>query len=322
MVDGLDSDGDGDVSSAEALVREAEIAAYVGAHYRLIVGANESLDGGRALAVVRSSVRWLEPDERVALGPLESAVEVELLVRDVAPIEDLVLEVTLFHDTSPDHIDLARVRWGDGGEDGFGVMAETPRVRAGRSDRGAFAAFLRLGVRHILSGWDHLAFVALLVLGAAGSWRRVLGWLTAFTVAHSVTLGLMATGVVSLGGSGGLVEMLIALSVAYVGVANVVGWRDGAPPRGRWWEVAAFGGLHGFGFAGFLSRSLVGEGAKGFALFGFNVGVELGQVAVVVLLFALLGWWSPAATRRLRVGGSLGIAAMGLWWFGERAGLL
>jgi hypothetical protein len=153
--------------------------------------------------------------------------------------------------------------------------------------------------------------------------RSLLGVVTAFTLAHSVTLALAALKVVDVSGYISLVEAVIALSIAWVAADNVV---HPHLRRSRWIEAFIFGLIHGLGFAGFLRQSLVHEQAKGMALFAFNVGVELGQVAVVIAVVAVL----RALPRRsdeddpflapppLRRWGSMAIAALGLYWFFER----
>jgi len=178
--------------------------------------------------------------------------------------------------------------------------------------------YVRLGVDHILGGWDHLLFLAALVL-ATRSVRALLATVTAFTVAHSITLGLAATGHLPAGGR--WVEAVIAASIAWVGLHNVVG----RTPRSTWKEAGGFGLIHGLGFAGFLTGVLARSGradAPLGALFGFNLGVELGQVAVALALAAVLALLERALPkvppRRLVVVGSLGVAAMGCFWTVER----
>ncbi|HJO26903.1 MAG TPA: HupE/UreJ family protein [Planctomycetota bacterium] len=152
-----------------------------------------------------------------------------------------------------------------------------------------FSAFLRLGIEHILSGWDHLAFLLALLLSAR-SLRSVLWLVTAFSAAHSLTLALAALGHISL--PSGLVECAIALSIALVAAENL--WLGTG--RSLWPEAFTFGLLHGLGFAGFLGDTLsaLGAGPQGEGrsllppLIGFNLGVEAGQLAVALALVPLL----------------------------------
>ena len=181
---------------------------------------------------------------------------------------------------------------------------------------------MTLGWRHILSGWDHLAFLAALLL-ATRSARGLLGVITAFTVALSVTLALSTLGYVHLGPRADLVEAAIALSVAYVAAETLLFPRT---VRSRWPEAFLFGLVHGLGFAGFVQESLVREEARALALVAFNVGVELGQVAVVLALLLLLRAVPDArraereflAPEGLRRGGSAVIVVLGLAWFFAR----
>jgi hydrogenase/urease accessory protein HupE len=186
------------------------------------------------------------------------------------------------------------------------------------SARGTFAVvrrFVAEGIHHILIGPDHILFlVGLLLLG--GSIRRLAVVVSAFTVAHSVTLSLAALQLVSPPAS--LVEPLIALSIVYVGVDNLVvkGGRDV-----RVWIAFAFGFVHGFGFAGVLREMDLPARALGWSLFSFNLGVEIGQlfvVAVVASALAALRHRSEAAGRRLAVAGSLGVVIAGTFWFVQR----
>ena len=148
------------------------------------------------------------------------------------------------------------------------------------------ATYLQLGVEHILGGVDHLLFVFGLLLLVSG-WKRVVGTITAFTVAHSVTLAAATLGWVHVPQAP--VEAVIALSIVFV-AAEVVNAREGRPGLAqRWpWVVAfTFGLLHGLGFAGALREVGLPSRAIPLALLFFNVGVELGQLAFVLAVLAL-----------------------------------
>ena len=175
--------------------------------------------------------------------------------------------------------------------------------------------FVPAGVHHILIGPDHLLFlVGLLLLG--GSVRRLLLVITGFTVAHSITLALAVLDVVT--PPGRLVEPIIALSIVYVGVDNLM-VRDGRDVRV--WIALVFGLIHGFGFARVLQEMGLPSGALGWSLFSFNLGVEIGQVTVaVVVASALMALRarSDVAGRRLAFAGSVVVMAAGTFWFVER----
>lgn len=175
--------------------------------------------------------------------------------------------------------------------------------------------FVPAGVHHILIGPDHLLFlVGLLLLG--GSTRRLLLVVTAFTVAHSITLSLAALNIVA--PPAGMVEPAIALSIVYVGADNLM-VRGGRDVRG--WIAFAFGFIHGFGFANVLREMDLPGRALGWSLFSFNVGVEIGQLFVVVAVasaLALLRRRSEAAGQRLVFAGSMVVIAAGTFWFIQR----
>jgi hypothetical protein len=176
--------------------------------------------------------------------------------------------------------------------------------------------FLALGVAHILPfGLDHVLFVAGLAL-LSPRLRPLLAQVTAFTLAHTLTLALSSYGVVSLPSH--LVEPLIALSIVYVGVENAVS------PRlrpSRIVLVFAFGLLHGLGFAGVLAEMGLPDHHRLLALLAFNVGVELGQLAVIALVFGALALWALRGGNRRKLVRpvSLAIAAIGLFWTVRRA---
>ena len=175
--------------------------------------------------------------------------------------------------------------------------------------------FVPQGARHILIGPDHLLFlVGLLLLG--GEVRRLLLVVTAFTVAHSVTLALAVLGFVSPPGS--VVEPIIALSIVYVGADNLL-VRTGRDMRV--WIALVFGLIHGFGFASVLREMGLPSGALGWSLFSFNLGVEIGQIAIaVVVASALIALRrrSDAAGRWVAVVGSIVVIAVGTFWFVQR----
>lgn len=181
--------------------------------------------------------------------------------------------------------------------------------------------FLHEGLRHIFLGPDHVLFLlSLLLLG--GAWQQLLKIVTAFTIAHSVTLSLAATGVFSLPPR--LVEPVIALSIIAVAATNLRARKvnEASPRRDlRPWLALGFGLIHGFGFAGALAEVGLPRESLGWALGAFNVGVEVGQ-AILVLLFApVLGAivkWRPRLQLRVVQYGSAGVAVVGAFWFAQR----
>jgi hydrogenase/urease accessory protein HupE len=159
--------------------------------------------------------------------------------------------------------------------------------------------YLVLGVEHILGGIDHLLFVLALLILVKGT-RRLIATVTAFTVAHSITLAGATLGFIHVPGR--LVEAMIALSIVFVATEIIHGrqGRAGLTERYPWIVAFTFGLLHGFGFASALNEVGLPQSAIPIALLFFNIGVEIGQVlfiASVVVVIALAG----RATRRLRL---------------------
>jgi hydrogenase/urease accessory protein HupE len=185
---------------------------------------------------------------------------------------------------------------------------------------GAFAVmgtFIPSGVHHIVIGPDHIAFlIGLLLLG--GSLRRLALIVTAFTAGHSVTLSLAALDIVT--PPAWLVEPAIALSIVVVGVDNLL-QRKGEGRDLRAFLALFFGLVHGFGFASVLREFGLPQEALGWSLFSFNVGVELGQLAIVLVAASLLALvrrrW-PRVDNVIVVGGSAAVIAAGTWWFVQR----
>jgi hydrogenase/urease accessory protein HupE len=194
-----------------------------------------------------------------------------------------------------------------------------PQLEYFVGDRQGVAAVIRkfvpAGIHHILIGPDHLLFlVGLLLLG--GSIRRLLLVVSAFTAAHSVTLSLAALNVVT--PPTRLIEPAIALSIVYVGIDNLM---VGRGRDVRAWIAFAFGFIHGFGFANVLREMNLPSRALGWSLFSFNVGVEIGQLLVVIVVAsALMALRSrnEAAGQRLAFAGSLAVIVLGAFWFIQR----
>ena len=175
--------------------------------------------------------------------------------------------------------------------------------------------FVPSGVHHILIGPDHILFlVGLLLLG--GSWGALIRIVTAFTIGHSITLSLAALNILSPPPT--LIEPAIALSIVFVGADNLVRG-DGRDLRA--WVALVFGLVHGFGFANVLREFGLPAEALGWSLFSFNVGVEIGQLAVVLLVASALAavrQRSDVMGYRIAVAGSIIVIAAGTYWFVER----
>lgn len=176
--------------------------------------------------------------------------------------------------------------------------------------------FVAAGIEHIAIGPDHILFlIGLLLLG--GSVTQLLKIVTAFTIAHSITLTLAALGLVS--PSSRIIEPAIALSIVYVGIDNLL-VRPGSRDT-RVWIALTFGLIHGFGFASVLREMDLPRRALGWSLFSFNLGVEIGQVCIVILVASVLAWIAARSAlirTRIAYAGSVVVAAAGVVWFVQR----
>lgn len=178
------------------------------------------------------------------------------------------------------------------------------------------SSYISIGFEHIVpKGLDHIFFILGLFL-LSTHWRPLLWQVTMFTVAHTITLGLAMNNVVELPAN--IVEPLIALSIAYVGIENVLSRRL---HNSRLLLVFIFGLLHGLGFAGVLIDFGMPDDDFATALISFNIGVELGQLAVISMAFVLLRLWfkdQDLYRKIIVIPGSVGISIIGIYWFLER----
>jgi hydrogenase/urease accessory protein HupE len=180
----------------------------------------------------------------------------------------------------------------------------------------SFTNFLSLGVKHILTGYDHLLFLLGLLLVARG-FLSSLGIITSFTIAHSITLAVATLYLVQIPSR--IVEPLIAASIVFVGIENLL---RGDIPKARRLVPFGFGLIHGFGFASALREAGIGSGTGGIILplFSFNLGVEFGQIVVAALALPIiwklrenpmfLARWAPAC--------SAAVVLLGSFWFVQR----
>ncbi len=184
----------------------------------------------------------------------------------------------------------------------------------------AFAAFFLAGMEHIVTGYDHLCFLIATVLWASRLWP-VVKIVTAFTLSHSITLTLAALGWVTLPGA--WVEIAVAATIIFVAVENFFSRNV----ETRWKQTFLFGFIHGFAFAGGLIEIGLPQTSLVPALIGFNSGVEIGQISVILALAPVLKWtdrFTPDGTRSAKLVYALSalIALMGVYWLLERLGLV
>jgi len=316
---GLDADGDGEITWGELRARHAAIDSYALARLGVKVD-------GRPCR--------LAPVEHLVDDHSDGAYAVLKFRADcgVDAYRGATLEYALFFDLDPTHRGLLRVS--DGGAVATAVLGpEQPAYQIStlpRSRVAQFFDFAREGVWHIWIGFDHILFLISLLLpavlvGASGRADRserlppvlwdVLKVVTAFTLAHSITLSLAALSVVQLPSR--FVESAIALSVVLAALNNII-----PVVRERRWLVAfAFGLIHGFGFASVLADLGLPQNALLLALVGFNLGVEAGQLAIVCAFLPLAFWLRDSwfYRRIVFLGGSAAIAAVAALWLAERA---
>jgi len=324
---GLDADGDGNITWGEVRLRHDEIAAYALA--RLSV----SVDGARC--TLRAGAQQIDEhtDGAYTVLPLQVSCP-----EQAAGAKVVQIGYTLFGDLDPQHRGLLNLQ--------HAAQVKTAVLTPGEPEQsfelsassllGQLASFVKEGVWHIWIGFDHILFLLALLLPAVGAFQRktpaasarwvpspsfgpvfwdVLRVVTAFTVAHSVTLSLATLGWVALPSR--WVESTIAASVVLAALNNV--W---PVFQGRRWMVAFFFGLiHGFGFASVLADLQLPQEALALALLGFNVGVELGQLAIVLVFLPIA--FAVRRTDFYRRGvlwaGSLAVALIASLWFVERA---
>ncbi|GJI97463.1 membrane protein [Duganella caerulea] len=312
---GLDQDGDGKLTWDEIRARHAAIAAY--ALERLSIATEKgacTIDAGQQL---------IDDHTDGAYSVLRFHASCP------GPVAALTIDYRLFADLDPQHKGLLRLT-----RDGLTSTAIFDPAHARQAlsltspDRWRqFGAYVKDGVWHIWTGYDHLLFLLSLLLpavmpGARGtpsasmraSFIDVLKVVTAFTLAHSLTLTLASLSLISLPSR--WVESAIAASVLLAALNNIYPLFRGRRPLAAF----GFGLIHGFGFASVLVDLGLPQGALLASLFGFNLGVEIGQLCIVAtflpLAFALRDSWFY---RRLLTGGSMAIALVAMVWLAERA---
>ena len=282
--------------------------------------------GDELAAILASRIRLLVDDEAVAFGAwsapeaLPDRHSVRFTTRAAADDSMGVVSVdTHLFPYDPNHQTFVNV-YEDGQLSSQAILDESETrydyfVGTTQGRLAVIAKFVPEGIHHILIGPDHILFlVGLLLLG--GDLRKLVLVVTGFTVAHSLTLTLAVLGVVD--PPARVVEAVIALSIVYVGVDNLMA-RGGKDVRV--WIAVVFGFIHGFGFAGVLREMGLPREALGWSLFSFNVGVEIGQLLIVVIVASTLGAVrsrSVVAAERVAYAGSVIVIVAGAFWFVER----
>lgn len=230
--------------------------------------------------------------------------------------QKLVMEYNMFMDDSdPSHANFATIKM-DGKQQEKILTFESRELEIGElSLLQNGKQFVVLGLKHIFTGYDHILFIISLLFGAK-TFRHILSLVTAFTIAHSITLALATFDIVQLPSR--FVESAIALSVVYVALMNIFNKDSKHQP----WLAFAFGLIHGFGFAGILSEMRLDTNHMAASLLSFNIGIEIGQLIIVSLVYPLILWIKKLTLKPIKwviPGTSAAILAFGLVWFIQRA---
>lgn len=315
---GLDSDGDGQLTWGEVRNKHEEIRAYALSH--LALSADQQTCSTQML-------------EQLIDHHTDGAYSVLRFRSNCnGPIERLVVDYRLLFDIDAQHKGLLRLT--QGGQTSTAIFSrESPAQEFSLAKRSLWTEsrqFIHEGIWHIWLGFDHVLFLLALLLPAVlvrvdGHWQaagnfssvcwNVVSIVTAFTVAHSLTLSLAVLDIVRLPSR--LVESTIAASVVLAGLGNLYPMVASR----RWMVAFGFGLIHGFGFAAVLIDLGLPQDSLLLSLVSFNIGVELGQLAIVAAFLPLAylirhSWSYP---RLVLTGGSLAVIAIALVWFTERA---
>ena len=323
----LDRDGNGELTWGETRQREADIT-------KLATGALLINADGQACPWAANAPMALDKHSDGTYAVL--SLTAQCPAGNSTP-KNVSMTYSLFSDVDPTHRGL--VQWL-----GHGTKGDAPSSQALVFSNDSASQALSLaptgwwqtlsqyiveGVWHIWIGYDHILFLLSLLLPAvlvrrANQWEpaptlrgsvvEVLKVVTAFTLAHSITLSLAALQVISLPSR--LVESVIAASVVLAALNNLRGTID----KRRWVMAFVFGLIHGFGFASVLADLGLPQGALVLALVGFNVGVELGQLAIVAVFLPIAFWLRATRFYRKGVltGGSILVAILASWWLAQR----
>jgi hypothetical protein len=306
---GIDTNGDAAITWGELSSQDSSIARYVTERLTFSRG-----DTACVLTLNDLQVEQINDGEYAVMrGQARCADKGAMSLRS-----NLLFDVDVAH--------RSLVEWRSGDATSLAVLTSAARVSdqpsLGRSQVAEFAMFAAQGMWHIWTGFDHLAFVLILLLPASRrtvasvfDWRRLIGIVSAFTLAHSLTLALAVSGVVV--PPERPIEIAIAASVSVAALTNMV-------PRAHAIGAATaftFGLLHGFGFASALQGLGATQGSFSAALVAFNLGVEAGQLFVVAAVLPLLFMLrkTPLYATRIVPGISLIVAVIGSAWVWERA---
>jgi len=302
-------------TNKDRTLSEEELAAAKDRLVRLAEGALDVTSDGRMLALKRPPD--ITRDDADATGIRFH------LVYEFPPTQVLTITSEIIAELRPDHRQVVSIRNANGTDLGGAILerdrpsVDVPlfaiREKAAAPTASTIRQFLGLGIEHIVTGWDHLAFLfGLLVVG--GKLRDAVKIITSFTLAHSLTLALATLNLIRIPSS--IVEPLIAVSVIYVGFENIV--RDNFSKR--WMLTFGFGLVHGCGFATILRELGVGQEGTSVVtpLVWFNLGVEVGQLAIAAVMLPLIWKLKPAFPKRWVPATSVGLIVLGSYFLVQR----
>lgn len=305
----MDSDLDAEVTDAEREAAKPAIAKLLAAQLRVNVDSQDVLPS--------------EPGQ-VSFDDQNNA-RVELHYAAVA--QTALLLQSKFLALLPDgHQQYLTVRDGNGKalaekmlgkhDDQLSLPIANAAAESPQTPFAAFGDFFKLGIEHIVTGYDHLLFLFAL-LAVTHSFWPALKIITFFTIAHSITLACAGLNLIELPSS--FVEPFIAATIIYVGLENII---RGDHPKGRHWLTFGFGLIHGFGFAGVLQEMDISSGETGILLplLSFNLGIETGQIAVAAIVLPMI-WWlnnKVETAEKFLKACSIAVSLMGAYWLLER----
>ena len=305
----MDSDLDAEVSAAEREAAKPEIAKMLAEQLRV------DIDGVDVAATAPGIVNYDEQNNAHVEFGFQAVPHKQLLLQSklLAWLPDGHQQYVTVHDAVGKTLSEKMLGKAD---DQLQVTLAGNTSAESHSGFTAFMDFLKLGIEHIVTGYDHLLFLFALLAVTHSFWPAI-KIITFFTIAHSITLALAGLDLFELPSS--FVEPFIAATIIYVSVENLI---RGDHPKGRQWLTFGFGLIHGFGFASVLREMDISSGDTGILLplLSFNLGIETGQIAVASIVLPLI-WWlnsKPAIAEKFLKSCSAMVALMGTYWLLER----
>lgn len=307
----MDSDLDAEVSAAEREAAKPDIAKMLAEQLRV------NIDGNDVQIAVPGIVNYDEQNNAHVEFSFSATPQKQLLLQSklLAWLPDGHQQYVTVSDAFGKTLSEKMLSRADD-QLQLGLVQTDASTVQNDSKFSAFADFLKLGIEHILTGYDHLLFLFALLAVTHSFWPAI-KIVTFFTIAHSITLAFAGLNLVQLPSS--FVEPVIALTIIYVAVENII---RGDHPKGRQWLTFGFGLIHGFGFASVLREMDITSGDTGILLplLSFNLGIETGQIAVASVVLPMI-WWlnnKPAIAEKFLKGCSALVALMGAYWLLER----